>query len=295
VISGRPVASCTAPGDASSMRASTFPSGDALVPVRGGRLRVVVRRSVGATSAGPPLLLVNGIGAPLELLDPFVAALPVDREVIRFDPPGIGGSPETSLPYHLTTFAPVVGDLARALGHDRVDLLGYSWGGQLAQQVAIARPALVRRLVLIGTATGALSVPASPRVLARFLVPRVPSDPAAAVRVAADLYGGSVRTHPERAAAALTLIGESLRNHRRGYDQQLAAVAGWTSLPLLRLVRARTLVVAGDDDPIVPRANAALLRLGIPDARLHRHPGGHLAIVTEAEELAAVVEEFLAA
>jgi pimeloyl-ACP methyl ester carboxylesterase len=70
-------------------------------------------------------------------------------------------------------------------------------------------------------------------------------------------------------------------------------VAGWTSLPLLRLVRARTLVVAGDDDPIVPRANAALLRLGIPDTRLHRHPGGHLAIVTEAEELAAVVERFL--
>jgi poly(3-hydroxyalkanoate) depolymerase len=276
------------------MSASTFRSDDTLVSVRGRRLRVVVRRASG-TSAGPPLLLVNGIGAPLELLDPFVAALPGDREVIRFDPPGIGGSPEAPLPYHLTTLAPLVGDVVRALGHDRVDLLGYSWGGQLAQQLAIVRPALVRRLVLMGTSTGVLSVPANPRVLARFLVPRVPSDPAAAVRVAANLYGGTVRTHPERAAAALLLIGESLRSHRRGYDQQLTAMAGWTSLPLLRLIRARTLVVAGDDDPIVPRANAPLLRLGIPDARLHRHPGGHLAIVTEAEELASVVERFLAA
>jgi poly(3-hydroxyalkanoate) depolymerase len=271
---------------------STVRSDDAVVSARGTRLRVVVRRPVTATSAGPPLLLVNGIGAPLDVLDPFVAALPADRPVIRFDPPGIGGPPDASLPYHLTTFAPVVGDLVRALGHDRVDVLGYSWGGQLAQQLAIACPALVRRLVLVATATGALSVPASPRVLARFLLPRVPSDPAAAVRTAADLYGGTVRAHPERAAAALTLIGASLRDHRRGYQHQLVAVAGWTSLPLLRLVRARTLVVAGDD-PIVPRANAALLRVGIPDARVHRHPGGHLAIVTEAEELAPVVERFL--
>jgi len=72
------------------------------------------------------------------------------------------------LPYHLTTFAPVVGDLVTALGHDRVDVLGYSWGGELAQQLAVARPAQVRRLVLVATTTGALSVPASPRVLSRF-------------------------------------------------------------------------------------------------------------------------------
>ena len=246
------------------------------------------------TASAPPLLLLNGIGAPLELLDPLVDALPSGREVIRLDPPGIGGSPDAALPYHLTTFAPVVADLVRALGHDRVDVLGYSWGGELAQQLAVSSPALVRRLVLVATSTGALSVPASPRVLTRFLFPRPPNDPAAALRVATELYGGTVRSHPERAAAALTVIGASLRAHQRGYHHQLAATAGWTSLPVLRLIRARTLVVAGDDDPIIPRANATVLGRGIPGARVHRHPGGHLAIVTEAEELAAVVEGFLA-
>jgi poly(3-hydroxyalkanoate) depolymerase len=271
---------------------ATARSDEALVEVRGRRLRVAVRPS--ATRTGPPLLLLNGIGAPLELLDPFVAALPADRAVVRIDPPGIGGSPEATLPYHLTTLAPVVGDLMRALGHEQADVLGYSWGGELAQQLAVTRPALVRRLVLVATATGALSVPANPRVLARLLLPRPPADPAEAARVAAELYGGTVRTHPERAAAALALIGSSLRAHRRGYVQQLLAVLGWTSLPVLRLIRARTLVVAGDDDPIIPRANAPILAHGIPDARLHRHPGGHLAIVTEAEELAGVVAEFLA-
>lgn len=266
---------------------------DELVAVRGRRLRVRIRRAPAPTD--PPLLVLNGIGAALDLLDPFVDALPADREVIRLDPPGVGGSPDVVLPYHLTTFAPVVGDLVTALGHDRVDVLGYSWGGQLAQQLAVARPAQVRRLVLVATTTGALSVPASPRVLSRFFLPRRPDDPAAALTVAADLYGGTVRTHPERAAAALESIARSLHRSRRGYALQLVATVGWTSLPVLRLIRTPTLVLAGDDDPIIPPLNATILGRGIPDARVVHHPGGHLAIVTEAQELAGAVEEFLAA
>jgi poly(3-hydroxyalkanoate) depolymerase len=266
---------------------------DGLMAVRGRRLRVQVRRP--QAPSGPPLLLLNGIGAPLDLLDPFVDALPADREIIRLDPPGIGGSPDVVLPYHLTTFAPVVGDLVAQLGHDRVDVLGYSWGGDLAQQLAVCRPAQVRRLVLFATSTGALSVPASPRVLSRFFLPPWPQDPTAALAVAADLYGGTVRTHPERAAAVLTEIAEGLRRHRRGYALQLAATLGWTSLPVLRLIRARTLVIAGTDDPIIPTANATILGRGLPDARVHHHPGGHLAIVTEARELAGVAAEFLGA
>lgn len=264
---------------------------DELVTVRGRRLRVQVRRP--QAPSGPPLLLINGIGAALDALDPFVAALPADREVIRFDPPGVGGSAPAALAYHVTTFTPVVGDLVTRLGHDRVDVLGYSWGGQLAQQLAITRPRQVRRLVLVATTTGALAVPASPRVLFRFLLRRWPQDPAAALAVAADLFGGTVRTHPERAAATLAAIADSLRRSRRGYAQQLAASVGWTSLPALRLIRAPTLVIAGDDDPIIPTANARILGCGIPDARVHRHPGGHLAIVTEAAELAAVVAGFV--
>jgi poly(3-hydroxyalkanoate) depolymerase len=275
---------------------STFPDAerlttDEIVTVRGRRLRVAVRRP--ATPVGPPLLVLNGIGAALDVLDPFVDALPADLEVVRLDPPGIGGSPDALTPYHLTTFAPVVGDLVARLGHDRVDVLGYSWGGALAQQLAVARPKQVRRLVLVATTTGSLSVPASPRVLGRFFNPRWPQDPAAAAAVAGDFYGGTVRTRPQLAAGVLAAIADSVQHHRRGYAQQLAATVGWTSLPLLRLVRARTLIVAGDDDPIIPTLNATILSRGIPDARVHHHPGGHLAIVTEARELAAVVAGFL--
>jgi poly(3-hydroxyalkanoate) depolymerase len=276
---------------------STFPSAerlttDEIVTVRGRRLRVRVQRP--QAPSGRPLLVLNGIGAPLDVLDPFVDALPADREIVRFDPPGIGGSPDAVAPYHLTTFAPVVRDLVARLGHDRVDVLGYSWGGQLAQQLAIARPAQVHRLVLVATTTGALAVPANPRVLARFLNPRWPRNPAATSAVAADFYGGTVRTRPELAAGVLAAIADSVQHRRRGYAQQLAATVGWTSLPLLRLIRARTLIVAGDDDPIIPALNATILSRGIPHARVHHHPGGHLAIITEARELAAVVASFLA-
>ena len=106
-----------------------------------------------------------------------------------------------------------------------------------------------------------------------------------------EIYGGTIRDEPERAARALhaaTRLGP-----RRGYYYQLAASTGWSSLPFLGLIRQPTLVLAGDDDPIVPVVNARLMARFLPDARLHVYRGGHVALVTEAPELAPVVEAFL--
>ncbi|MCF6509548.1 poly(3-hydroxyalkanoate) depolymerase [Blastococcus sp. MG754426] len=257
----------------------------------GGRtLRTAVRP--GTDEAVPPLLLMNGIGASLEVLQPFVDALDPRRTVIRFDVPGVGGSPPPVVPYVLSTLSPVVAGLLDRLGHSRpVDVLGLSWGGGLAQHFAVQHRRRCRRLVLAATATGSLMVPASPRVLAHMLTPRRHRDPEYARRVAGRIYGGSVRTDPERAAAALhshTRVGP-----QRGYYYQLASSTGWSSLPFLRLIRQPTLVVAGDDDPIIPVVNARLMARLIPRAQLHVYPGGHIALVTEADELAPVVESFL--
>ena len=73
----------------------------------------------------------------------------------------------------------------------------------------------------------------------------------------------------------------------------LAASTGWSSLPFLQLIRQPTLVLAGDDDPIVPVVNARIMARLLPSARLHVYGGGHIALVTEAAELAPVVEDFL--
>jgi pimeloyl-ACP methyl ester carboxylesterase len=127
------------------------------VAVRGRSLRVAVR---GGIPGWPALLLCNGIGASLELLQPFVDALDPRREVVRFDMPGIGGSPAPVVPYHLWTLAPLLSGLFDQLGYQQADVLGMSWGG-LAQQFAVRCPSRVRRLVLVATSPGALMVPAT--------------------------------------------------------------------------------------------------------------------------------------
>ncbi len=256
----------------------------------GRTLRVSVRP--GTDPSVPPFLLMNGIGASLEVLQPFVDALDKRRTVIRFDVPGVGGSPRPVVPYTLATFGPVLTGMLDRLGVDGpVDVLGLSWGGGLAQHFAAQHRNRCRRLVLAATATGSLMVPAHPRVLARMLTPRRHRDPDYARSIAGEIYGGTMRTEPDRAAEVLhsaTRLGP-----RRGYYFQLAASAGWSSLPFLSLIRQPTLIVAGDDDPIVPVVNARIMARLLPDARLHLYRGGHIALITEAKELAPVIEDFL--
>jgi poly(3-hydroxyalkanoate) depolymerase len=257
--------------------------------VAGGQhLRIAVRPGDGTRT---PLVLANGIGASLELLQPFVDALDPSIEVIRFDPPGVGGSPLPRLPYRLPALARLVARLLDQLGHPVVDLLGISWGGGLAQQFALCHRRRCRRLVLAATGTGTLMVPARPRVLARMATPRRYLDPDYAERITADLYGGTMRSDPARARALLH--GRTRVGPPRGYLYQLAAGAGWSSLPLLPFIRQPTLLLAGDDDPIIPLPNARIMRRLLPDAELHVYHGGHLALLTEAAELAPIVDRFL--
>jgi poly(3-hydroxyalkanoate) depolymerase len=261
------------------------------IVVSGRQLRVAVRRGDGTRV---PLLVFNGIGASLELLQPFVDALDPSLDVIRFDVPGVGGSPLPALPYRFTGLCRLASQLLDTLGYDgAVDVLGISWGGGVAQHFAVAARRRCRRLVLVATATGAIMVPARPAVLARMITPRRYTDPRFLERVAPALYGGSARTEPDRVRALMH--AESRVGSPRGYLYQLGAGAGWTSVPFLPLLRQPTLILSGDDDPLIPLANARLLRLLIPNSRLHVYRGGHLSLVTEAAGLAPVVDSFLAA
>ena len=258
------------------------------VRILGQDLRVAVRPG---TQPGPPLVLCNGIGASLDLLEPFVAEVPPDIEVVSFDVPGVGGSAPPRMPYNFALLSVLLGRLLRELEYDTVDVLGISWGGGLAQQFALQNPRRCRRLVLVSTGTGFLMVPAHPRVLVKMVTPRRYRDPAYAVSIAATLYGGRLRAEPQLAER---LLHEQLRlGSQCGYAFQLAAGAGWTSLPFLPMLRQRTLVLAGDDDPIIPLANARLMNRFIRDSRVHIFDDGHLGLVTRADELAPIVAEFL--
>ena len=254
----------------------------------GQRIRVSVRHGTGV-----PLVLCNGIGASLEVLDPLVAALDADNPVVRFDVPGTGGSPVSMAPYGFPYLAWVLGQLLTRIGVGVVDVLGLSWGGALAQQFAFQNPRRCRRLVLVATATGAIMIPGSPRVLAKMLTPRRFRDPQYAASIAGDLYGDTARQHGNEVAQ---LFGHQLHaGSKVGYLHQLLAGSVWTSLHALPAIRQQTLIVAGIDDPIVPVANARIMNRLLPHATVHLHDGGHIDLVTNATALAPVIETFLRA
>jgi poly(3-hydroxyalkanoate) depolymerase len=254
--------------------------------VAGNVLRVGVRRG---EKARPPLLLFNGIGANIELVEPFLDALD-GPEAIIFDVPGVGGSPAPRLPYRPSTLARLSARLLDQLGYEQVDVLGVSWGGALAQQFAFQQGKRCRRLVLAATSPGHLMVPGKLTVMLKMATPRRYKDPDYMKRVAGDIYGGALRSSPE-------LVGKHLCHVRwssdYGYYLQLVAGFGWSSLPWLRFLLQPTLVMAGTDDPIVPVANGRILASLIPDARLVTIDDGHLFLVTSAGESATMISEFL--
>jgi poly(3-hydroxyalkanoate) depolymerase len=259
-----------------------------LVNVLGRDLRVRVRPGAGD---GAPLVLCCGIGVGFDVLQPFVDALDPAIEVVRFDVPGVGGSPAASVPYGFPGNAFLAVRMLRHLGYSDADVLGVSWGGGLAQQMAFQYPRFVRRLVLVSTGTGSVMVPGRLGVLAKMATPRRFDDRRYAASIIGDIYGGSARTHPDR---ALRLLGDDLRPaSRTGYVHQLLAGVGWTSLPWLPFIRQETLILAGDDDPVVPAINARIMRRLLPHATVHIYRGGHVALVTDTDEVAPIVAAFL--
>jgi poly(3-hydroxyalkanoate) depolymerase len=256
------------------------------VAAGGQRIRVGIRPGTGV-----PLVLCNGIGASFEVLDPLVDRLDPDRTVIRFDVPGTGGSPDSAVPYGFSYLAWVLGRVLTKLGVGVVDVLGLSWGGALAQQFAFQNPRRCRRLVLVATGTGVLMVPGHPRVLAKMLTRRRFRDPDYAASIAGRLYGGSVRARCDDVARIF--LQQLHAGSRTGYLHQLLAGSVWTSVFALPAIRQSTLLVAGTDDPIIPMANAHIMSRLLPHARLHRHSGGHIDLLTNASELAPVIDEFL--
>lgn len=255
--------------------------------IHGHRVRYAVRDG---DRSRPPLLLLNGLGANIELAAPFIDALE-GPSVVTYDVPGVGGSPTPSSPYRPSNIASLTAALLDHLGHAEADVLGVSWGGAIAQQFAFQHRSRCRRLVLAATSPGALMVPAQLPVLLKMITPRRYVDREHALKVAGEVYGGVFRRDPAAVEETLAHVRFSSRG---GYYMQLAAAFGWTSLPWLWALSQPTLIMAGADDPLVPIANAHLLQWLIPDARLAIVDCGHLFLVTRPEESARIVESFLA-
>jgi poly(3-hydroxyalkanoate) depolymerase len=255
-----------------------------------------VRLRYSVSGEGRPLLLVMGVGAPLDLWGPFEAGLNA-RGIctVAFDAPGTGQSGLLRTPVRMAGLARLTVRLLDFLEFPEVDVLGVSFGGALAQEIVHQAPDRVRRLVLAATACGLGGVPGHPRVLLRLATPRRYYSRDYWARVAPSLYGGRVRREPELMRKE-AVIHMGRPPSVLGYAGQLYAITGWSSLPWLHRLRQPTLVLAGDDDPIVPLVNGRMLAGRIPGARLEViRGGGHLFLLEEAETMAGLVAGFLGA
>jgi poly(3-hydroxyalkanoate) depolymerase len=236
-----------------------------------------------------PLLIFNGVGASMELLQPFIQSME-GTQIILYDTPGTGQSEPPRFPWSLRRHALLATKILDTLGYNEVNVLGVSWGGILAQQFAKAFPERCKRLILAATSPGLPMVPGKLRVLLRMSNPRRYWDPKYMSKIAGEIYGGSMRKNTIKIHAHASVMQPP---SMRGYYYQLMALFGSSSLPWLHKLTQPTLVLQGEDDPLVPKINGRILAAMIPNARLHLVDCGHLFLITRAQQIAPNLQEFL--
>jgi pimeloyl-ACP methyl ester carboxylesterase len=215
---------------------------------------------------GYPLLLINGVGATVEMWGRSQERLAGVARTISFDAPGVGMSPTNPVALSHPAYAKFICRLLDKLGVKRCDVLGFSFGGTIAQQLVRTAPDRVRRVALVGTSCGWGGVPPDGRpVIAHSLryYSRVAFDHADHLldRVARDRDSETLRAQTHARSGAPPTI--------TGLAQQCLAGVTWSSLHWISTLQAPTLVIAGERDGLVPLANSLMLARHLPHGRCH--------------------------
>ena len=231
-----------------------------------------------------------GIGGNLDMWRPLGRELP-GRRLIAFDAPGTGHS-SIGRVRRMPGLADLTAQLLDELGYETVDALGYSFGGALAQELAHRHPERVRRLILGATMCGVGGIPGRPDVLFHLSHPLRYRSQTYLRWVSPRIYGGQARRNTEGEHFSARLGNPP---SFPGYLSQLYAISWWTSLPWLHRLSMPVLILAGDDDPIIPLVNARILAARIPDSELLVVPGGgHLFLIDQSADVIGPIEAFLA-
>jgi len=240
---------------------------------------------------GHPLLMLNGIGANTEMWGPTEERLARTSRTILVDAPGAGRSDTPLVPLTIPGISRTLWRALDELGHDRVDVVGYSLGGVVAQQMARDEPRRVRRLALVNTACGWGSVPGELPAIAAVVTP---------LRYYSRFwYRATHRAFGDRLDDLDTRLREHVAARRRhppslvGYAYQLWAAMAWSSLPWLHRLDVPTLVLAAERDQLVPPANGVQLARLLPTSRLWLLPDeGHTTLFDPESPAVALLADF---
>lgn len=238
---------------------------------------------------GPPLLFIGGTGGDLrQRPNIFDGPLPRSFDVLAFDQRGHGRSSKPDRPYTMKDYARDAVAVLDAVGWRRCSVLGVSFGGMVAQELAIREPARIERLVLACTSSGGeggssyplhqlVDVPEQERLRRQVAVSDTRFDEA------------WQDANPDEAARILTMAAARAGETSR---RQLEARSRHDTWGRLHRIAAPTLVCAGRYDGIAPVANSEALVDRIPDARLKVFEGGHLFLLQDPDAFPAI-EAFL--
>ena len=238
---------------------------------------------------GPPLLLLHGAEADHSMFDAFGAQLAPHFTVIAYDQRDSGGTRNPPTAYGFGELADDVATLIAALGFARAHVFGTSFGGAIAQVAAVRQPARIDRLVLASTFRVGMSVAAiNPEGFPRFAALRA-GLPETLPAFAEYFFAPSfITAHP----AALSIFTGNKRD--AGQRERRGAVLARPIEVSLGAINAPTLVLAGSEDRLIPRAHTLSLAREIPDARTAVINGvGHVGTIQDPAAVAAEVIAFL--
>ncbi|MCK8463392.1 alpha/beta hydrolase [Aliiroseovarius sp. S1339] len=238
----------------------------------------------------PPLLVCNGLGQSMEVLLPLIDELE-DRTVVAFDMPGIGRTPMVDDISTIPDYAAFAMQIMDQLKIDRFDILGISWGGSLAQQMAFDAPDRVRKLVLAITSAGGIgSWWGTPIALSEIMFPMRYMSKAYGNFIGPLMYGGEAIFAPDDFRE---YSKHAIAPSPEGYFSQVRAMCSWTSLPWLRSLPQKALIIAGKYDALIPITNQILLANMMQSARLEVYSAGHLLMYTQRHDVGVTIGAFL--